>query len=383
MKKILFVNDEMRMGGVARILNTLLKNLDQNKYDISLLVLHPHGELMSEIPQGVKVLNSDAFFSVVDERLSDLIKQKKIGLIFQKILLLCYMKTGFIKNKIKKIRQKLGITGYDIEMAAKEGFCTIFTAYGDSQRKINWILTDYKLHNYAGHHMSLMRDALALMDVNIANSKAAKDSFAQVFGVQDIAVVHSLMDDQGIKVKQAQKIEMEVKPGINLICVARFDEQKGIDRLISASIKAWQEGLDHTLWLVGDGPLNTELKAQAKGYDHIIFTGILSNPYPLLKGCDCLVLPSLYEGFATIVSESLICGVPVLATNVAGIHEQITDENKGWICDNSLEALCTKLSELLNKPTEFGKKKQKLLHYRYPNNEILKQMDRLLSGENQ
>ena len=39
-KKVLFVNDEMTMGGVARILNTFLAKIDRNKYDVELLVLH-------------------------------------------------------------------------------------------------------------------------------------------------------------------------------------------------------------------------------------------------------------------------------------------------------------------------------------------------------
>ena len=39
-RRILFVNDEMEMGGVARVLNTLMKNLDQQVYQIDLLVLH-------------------------------------------------------------------------------------------------------------------------------------------------------------------------------------------------------------------------------------------------------------------------------------------------------------------------------------------------------
>ena len=56
-KKILFVNDEMTMGGVARILNTLLKMIDKSKYDIDLLVLHKRGELLNEIPEGVRVLS--------------------------------------------------------------------------------------------------------------------------------------------------------------------------------------------------------------------------------------------------------------------------------------------------------------------------------------
>ena len=58
-KKILFVNDEMTMGGVARILIGLLNKIDLNHYDVDVLILHPHGELMHELPKGVKLIKSD------------------------------------------------------------------------------------------------------------------------------------------------------------------------------------------------------------------------------------------------------------------------------------------------------------------------------------
>ena len=49
--KILFVNDEMRMGGVARVLNTLMAALPKDRYEIDLLILHKEGMLLEEIPE--------------------------------------------------------------------------------------------------------------------------------------------------------------------------------------------------------------------------------------------------------------------------------------------------------------------------------------------
>ena len=66
MKRILIVNDEMQMGGVARIVNNLINNLDTNKYQIDLLVLHPHGELMKEIPSHARLIKGGNFFKTVD-----------------------------------------------------------------------------------------------------------------------------------------------------------------------------------------------------------------------------------------------------------------------------------------------------------------------------
>ena len=121
MKKILFVNDEMTMGGVARILNTLLKMLDKEEYEADLLVLHKRGELLDEIPEGINVIGGTDFFNAIDIPLSAC----KGKTLFSKLRLLFYMKTGLIKNKIVKERKKILSKHYDIEFAAKEGFCTI------------------------------------------------------------------------------------------------------------------------------------------------------------------------------------------------------------------------------------------------------------------
>lgn len=54
------------------------------------------------------------------------------------------MKTGLIHHFIKKERKKIIKKQYDVEVAFKEGFCTIFVTDGDSKKKINWIHVDYE-----------------------------------------------------------------------------------------------------------------------------------------------------------------------------------------------------------------------------------------------
>lgn len=106
-KKILIVNDEMVVGGVARVLNNLLIALKESTdYEIDLLVLHKHGEMLSGIPKGIKVIEGTPFFSVIDLPLGQLIKSKKIGLLLRKLYLVTLMKTGLIGQKIKKNEEK-------------------------------------------------------------------------------------------------------------------------------------------------------------------------------------------------------------------------------------------------------------------------------------
>lgn len=367
-KKVLFVNDEMTMGGVARILNTFLKYIDKDKYDIDLLVLHKRGELLSEIPIGINVLEGTSFFNTIDMPLS-LCKGSKL---FSKIRLLFYMKTGLIKKKIASERKKMLNKQYDIEFSAKEGFCTIFTAYGDSKRKLNWVQVDYKKSNYSSHHMDLVKDALSHIDMNIACSDTVSNSYKEVFKVKNIEVVHNLVDEERIKElsNEEKDIELDNKK-INLICVARFHKQKGVDRLINSYAKLKEY---YNLVIIGDGELKEELYNLAKEkncFDDIKWLGIRSNPYVDIKTSDLLVMPSLYEGYPTLSVETLISGTPVLATKVAGIDEQLTKVEHGWIVDNSEEALYMKLDELKDKKELLKAYKEKLKEYKYDNDSIL------------
>ncbi len=73
-------------------------------------------------------------FSAVDESPAALWK-KDIRQLIKKLRLLLAMKTRLIIPRIKHERKKILQRQYDIEVVAKEGFCTIFTACGDSRRK--------------------------------------------------------------------------------------------------------------------------------------------------------------------------------------------------------------------------------------------------------
>ena len=68
MKSILFVINTMGVGGGAKAILQLLKQLDFNKYEVSLFVLTGQGELVTQVPPEVTLLNSKYYpISVLDK----------------------------------------------------------------------------------------------------------------------------------------------------------------------------------------------------------------------------------------------------------------------------------------------------------------------------
>lgn len=105
MKNILIVNDEKMTGGVSILLEDILNNIDY-KGNIDLLILHNNGTCLNKLPNNINVIYGTRFFEVIDLNIKQILKEKNIKLLFQKIYLVFLMKTGLIKNKIIKERKK-------------------------------------------------------------------------------------------------------------------------------------------------------------------------------------------------------------------------------------------------------------------------------------
>ena len=167
--------------------------------------------------------------------------------------------------------------------------------------------------------------------------------------------------------------KIEISEGINIVSVARFHFQKSIDRLINAHKYVIDKGIHHNLYLVGGGELEEKLRKQVFDLNltTVHFLGYMKNPYGLINQCDLFVLPSLYEGFATVINESLIAQTPVLSTLVSGVDEQIIDPNYGYIVENNQEALNEGLYNALKDYDRLKEMKEYLKGYDYPNEKIL------------
>ena len=85
---------------------------------------------------------------------------------------------------------------------------------------------------------------------------------------------------------------------------------------------------------VGEGPLRPDLQSLAQQlnvHDRAVFTGFRSDIQQILSAIDILVAPSLLEGFPMITLEAMAMSKPIVATQIQGIVEQISDEEEGLL----------------------------------------------------
>ena len=376
MKRILFVVDELRVGGVTSVLLNLLNELDENKYDIDVLTLDQKGLDKSLFPKHINLLHTNDFFDVCALSIKEC---KKLGISYmlKKIYFSFLIKSGNIHSKIKRQRELLNIDNYDIEIAFKEGIASIFVINGNSKKKINWIHSDYKIKNYSSNHMNTMTDVFSRFDKHVAVSKMVMESFKEIFGVNNICSIHNLLNVSRIKEMMNEDFSYDTKD-FNFLAVGRLHPQKSYDRLLNACAMLNADKYKYDLYILGDGELKEELLLQKKALelDNVHFMLNQNNPYKYMKNADFLVLSSLYEGLPTVVLEAMECGLPVLSTRVAGVEEEITNDI-GIITDNDQDSIFLKMKEILDDKSIVATYKNNLKDYGYDNKKVLKEIEEL------
>ena len=112
---------------------------------------------------------------------------------------------------------------------------------------------------------------------------------------------------------------------------------------MAKAVLALRSGEDIRFIIVGGGPLQGDLEKYAKYLrieDRVTFTGERSDVWALLRDMDIFVMTSLYEGISNAIMEAMLMGLPVVATDVGGNCELVTNGETGFLCpshdENSL-----------------------------------------------
>jgi N-acetyl-alpha-D-glucosaminyl L-malate synthase BshA len=152
--------------------------------------------------------------------------------------------------------------------------------------------------------------------------------------------------------KHATRARFNLPEGFLIIFVGNLIKLKGVDRLIRISAKLSRDFSFHLL-IVGDGPerVNLENMSTDLKLETIRFTGRISHddmPF-YMAAADVLILLSESEGLPGCVQEAMACGVPVIANNVGGLPDLISDGTNGYLV-NSDEETEERLRTLISSP---------------------------------
>ena len=149
-------------------------------------------------------------------------------------------------------------------------------------------------------------------------------------------------------------------PGVPRSCplvgvAARLQPEKGVAYLLEAAATILRRWPQVHFLVIGDGPEREALQAYAERLGmqkHVHFLGFRQDARALVGSLDILVVPSLSEGTPLVTLEAMAAGVPVVASAVGGIPEQIRHQREGLLVPPAnAQALGEAVLQLLNNPS--------------------------------
>ncbi len=149
-----------------------------------------------------------------------------------------------------------------------------------------------------------------------------------------------------------------------LLSVGRLVEKKGYEYSLRAVARTYQHYKNIQYWIVGDGPLFSELRAltsQLQLEHVVIFQGpkVQEEIVGLYHAADIFMLPSVtasngdMEGQALVLQEAQAAELPVLSTRHNGIPDGVLEGKSGFLVpERDDAALAEKIIYLIEHPDE-------------------------------
>lgn len=198
-------------------------------------------------------------------------------------------------------------------------------------------------------------------------SKQEIIAFNNKIDANKVFVAHNINDIEGIRQRALAPLTFDEGTYCNIekeeleriladntckkyINIGRFSPEKGHERLIGAFLEYSKQSPDDYLIIVGghgNSFKSTMQLVEDSGSDKIIIVRHISNPYPILNGCDMFILSSFYEGLPMTIMEALVLGKTIVSTNISGPSEFL-GQGYGYLVEDSQQGLYKGLCDFKN-----------------------------------
>ncbi len=358
MKKILFVINHMKVGGIQKSLLELLKALAQEpEYDVSLFCCTPTGAYMERIPTSVHILTENPYARIPEQALGTCRKQGKKYYLFRAFAALWSRVLGkgfptrLLCSKIGTLPGEYDVAiSYSQPIADKE-FCNLTNEIVlnccRAKKKVTFVHCDFGSY---GGNTKRNRRLYKKFDTIAAVSDSVGRRFAEIVpDVKDrVQTVYNCCDTAEI-LRMAEEAPVAYqKPTI--VTVARLSPEKGLLRCVPLFARLRDAGVDFEWHIVGGGNLQHQLEnaiAEHAMHKHIILEGEQTNPYRYIKNANYLLLASFHEAAPMVFDEAMTLSVPILTTATLSAKELVEDRQTGLVCGGDDDALYTILQNAL------------------------------------
>lgn len=305
---ILYLNNEMTIGGVAKCILKLSKELS---VDNRIFIASKEcGALLPEFKKinikNIPIIDVESklphniILNVI--KIANIVKKEKIDIIHshhRMTTLLAKIVSNFIKVKV------------------------IHTQHLCIEDK-------FKLTNLALKNIRIITVSEAAKRILIEKVNLNKKYITTIYNTIETSCKNKIVD--------SRLLELKDKGNFIVAQVSRIVDYKGIYDFIEVAKKTGRENEKIKFLLIGDGPELENIKKVVKeeNLGKILYIlGSKDNVIEHLKYIDVLLLCSYIEGLPLAPLEAFSQGVPVIATNIDGTNEEIINGYNGYLIEKS------------------------------------------------
>ncbi|AGB39275.1 glycosyltransferase [Natronococcus occultus] len=296
-------------GGAELVMVTLASALSARGYDVYLVVSRAEGDLASEIPDGVTVIDFESPYLVASlpKLARHLRKIDPDGLI-----------ASMNGANLVAIWAKILSNTSPTTVVRVENMTTYMARDYDKRR--------HRLIPY------LMMVFYRFSDEIVAVSEGVAQDTAKIIGTDpdDIRVVYNPVVTDNLVQKAGQPVD---HPWLSngsvpvILGAGRMVPQKDFCTLIRAFRRVLRDR-NARLIILGKGEQREallELADELGISDRVSLPGFVPNQYAYMAQADVFVLSSVHEGFGNVLAEAMACGTPVVSTECKSGPAEILD----------------------------------------------------------
>jgi len=358
--KLLFFNHQAEMGGAEFSLFETLKNIDKDNFDVSVILgcEGPFRKNLEEEGLKVKVLNLPKNILSL-KRSTD--KNNSIK-SFTKAIFDLFVSKKLIKEGLNKEKPDLLIFN------TVKSACLGSSVANKLGIKTAWIVRDMLTKDFFKRfYLNVIRFLTRKVSKVICISNCVKEAYSSLdyLSNKDISVLYVGILYDGLTLPKLKKVS-NLNPVISLI--GRLEPWKGQDVFIKAAAILLRKNPKISFLIVGSplferGDYENKCKELVKSLDiekNVSFLGFRKDVSEIISSSDLVIHSSIKpEPFGRVIVEAMACGTPVIATNIGGPKEIITNNKNGVLIEpNNPKLLAETILNLLKdkkKMKELGK----------------------------
>ena len=287
--KVHIIHFTMKPGGIEVLLPGIIKTLD--KFSFSVFAIRP-------------LINDDnSVYADVDVKITTGAK----GLKAYKAI---YLYARLNKNDIFQVFNLGPMFLFVLRMAGLKHL--IYSIHGT----IYWKTSFQKIVRKIFWNLGMSKNYLIT-----ANSEYSAKIFRENVLNRETIILYNPIDNNRFNLSKKKIRSSQQK---KIIYSGRLAKGKNLELWIDIAKYIISKNKEYCFEIYGIGPLENQLQEQIKKLgleDYVKLKGYTNQPEFVYKSADLLLFLSEYESFGNVVVESILCGTPVICSNIPSMRE--------------------------------------------------------------